>query len=927
MRKAGSPLPLPKGRIALLIVAAVAMLIALVGAVSRSSLSLGPAALPAPLPDFHGALMVYGFLGGAISLERAVAYRAGSDRHPRWGFFAAVCAIAGTISVLVISILSRVVPSFDGRVWLPLISALWWAASMLILSAVYVGIWFRQRSYAVLIQLLGSWVGMCGVLLWAGGVAADNASTWWMMMLILTIVGERLELAHASFVGAYVQPALLAASIVTSLSLVAQLCAPEWGYPLSALCLAALLVLMLRHDTARRTYKAHGVTGFMGVCMISAYSWALVACGIWLLVPFGGLGSSTLWWDMALHALAIGFVMAMVAAHVCVIVPSIIRRPMPFHPVLWGAFILYQAGLLLRLLGTVRNSTPIWQIGDVVAIFGMIAMMLSVITMLVLARKRRTKVATMQETARAKTVARAQQNPAKRKQTAQDPYVVDTQAHMHNSGGTDNRALDIASYASAAVCVVLLIVSLVLAYYPQFVVSADEASAAQIASTAQTADTTTTQTSSQSAKQQATVAPTGHTTKVKVSVSGMSFTPSRIEVPLGDALEITFTNTGDQTHDLVIETGQSTGRVQPGATANIRIDVVERSLDAWCSVAGHRQMGMTLRIEAKGETGSQESSHAGMHGNNANSATSSTPKVSMAQLQEYAAKVPAADARMPQHTSESNGERRYTITIQQGSQQVTDNLTRQIWTFSGTQPGPVLRGKVGDVFDITLVNNADMDHSIDFHAGDDAVPNDAMRSIAPGKTLHYRFTASRSGIWMYHCSSMPMSLHIANGMYGAVIIDPEDGLDNVDAEYVLIQSEQYLGENSAGADSARIDSLNPDIVAFNGRAFQYDAHPLTMPQGGTARIWVLNAGPNIALSFHVVGAQFSTVWSEGHYTVRNNRDVVSGQSGSTGSQALALLPAQGGFVELSIPKAGDYPFVNHAMSFAERGAHGILHVE
>ena len=189
-------------------------------------------------------------------------------------------------------------------------------------------------------------------------------------------------------------------------------------------------------------------------------------------------------------------------------------------------------------------------------------------------------------------------------------------------------------------------------------------------------------------------------------------------------------------------------------------------------------------------------------------------------------------------------------------------------------------------------------------------------------------------------------MHIANGMFGAVIIEPTQGLPAVDHEYVLVQSEQYLGGSGHSADATRIASMNPDIVAFNGRAFQYDAHPLTMKTKEHVRIWVLNAGPNSPLSFHIVGTQFSTVFSEGHYSVNTtgsdagvcNTARGEGQADSstakqsscgdaTGSQALSLLPAQGGFVELTVPKRGDYPIVNHVMSLAERGAHGILRVE
>jgi nitrite reductase (NO-forming) len=248
--------------------------------------------------------------------------------------------------------------------------------------------------------------------------------------------------------------------------------------------------------------------------------------------------------------------------------------------------------------------------------------------------------------------------------------------------------------------------------------------------------------------------------------------------------------------------------------------------------------------------------------------------------------------------------------------EVAPGVTQTRWTFGGSAPGPVLRGKIGDVFEITLVNDGSIGHSIDFHAGSLA-PNEPMRTIQPGETLRYTFTASQAGIWMYHCSTMPMSMHIANGMYGAVIIDPPD-LTPVAHEYLLVQGELYLGPQGEPADAAKIATETPDLVAFNGYADQYVHRPLTATAGERVRVWVLDAGPNTASAFHIVGGQFDTVYLEGGYRLRS--------SDPGGSQALALQPAQGGFVELVFPEAGDYPFVTHRMSDAEKGARGVFHV-
>jgi nitrite reductase (NO-forming) len=217
---------------------------------------------------------------------------------------------------------------------------------------------------------------------------------------------------------------------------------------------------------------------------------------------------------------------------------------------------------------------------------------------------------------------------------------------------------------------------------------------------------------------------------------------------------------------------------------------------------------------------------------------------------------------------------------------------------------------------VTIVNDGDMAHGIDFHAGS-VSPDEPMRSIDPGQSLVYQFTADHSGAWLYHCSTMPMSLHIANGMYGAVIIDPPD-LTPVSQQLVLIQSELYLGPQDGTADEAKIDAKKPDAVMFDGYVNQYDHAPIQVRTGERIRVWVIDAGPEFGTSFHVVGTQFDTVFKEGAYVLR------PGNAEHGAAQTLDLAPAQGGFVEFTLPAAGHYPFIDHAMVDAEHGAHGAF---
>ncbi|MHB1064347.1 MAG: multicopper oxidase domain-containing protein, partial [Georgenia sp.] len=422
------------------------------------------------------------------------------------------------------------------------------------------------------------------------------------------------------------------------------------------------------------------------------------------------------------------------------------------------------------------------------------------------------------------------------------------------------------------------------------------------------------------------VVATGQITTVQVGVEGMRFTPAVIEVPVGNELVIELTNTGTDVHDLVLETGATTGRLSVGETRTLDVGVVGRDLEGWCSVAGHRQLGMTLDIVAVGApiaagAGAAGDGAAGPGVADAGAAGTGTPAADLLDLQATPGEgFTAHDAVLPPAPTATTHQ--VTLRVSESQAEVAPGVAVERWTYGGSAPGPTLRGKVGDRFEITLVNDGTIGHSIDFHAGALA-PDAPMRTIAPGETLTYDFTATRSGIWLYHCSTVPLSMHLANGMFGAVIIDPPN-LTPVDREYVLVQSEVYLGEEGGPADAAKIAAEDPDLVVFNGYANQYDHDRLPAKVGETVRVWVLDAGPSRGSAFHVVGGQFDTVYTEGAYQLGGPDDVGGDPTG--GAQVLPLVAAQGGFVELTFPQAGNYPFVTHAFVDAERGARGFFEV-
>ncbi|SDI14422.1 nitrite reductase (NO-forming) [Arthrobacter subterraneus] len=409
------------------------------------------------------------------------------------------------------------------------------------------------------------------------------------------------------------------------------------------------------------------------------------------------------------------------------------------------------------------------------------------------------------------------------------------------------------------------------------------------------------------------VTATGQTTTVKVSARDMQFFPASVVVPAGDRLVIELTNDDPTTvHDLGFQGGVKSVRLHPGESTILDVGVVSEDMEGWCTVVGHRSMGMVFGINALGAIAGEEADSG--HGAHAGAIDDVAEPVDLSRK-------PAPDFKAREAALEpaaAGTTHRYTFTIEQAQREIAPGVKQEAWTYNGQVNGPTLRGKVGDTFEINLVNNASMGHSVDFHAGAVA-PDQVMRTIPPGESLIYRFRAEHSGIWLYHCATPPVSAHIASGMFGAVIIDPPD-LPAVHREYLLIQSEAYLDEAAGRVAVGRIAAEQPDAVMWNGHANQYMFRPLEAATGERVRLWVLAAGPSRGTNFHVVGGQFDTAYKEGAYLLP------PGGAETGGAQSLDLAAAQGGFVELEFGEAGNYMFLNHSLVDAERGAQGVLRV-
>ena len=399
---------------------------------------------------------------------------------------------------------------------------------------------------------------------------------------------------------------------------------------------------------------------------------------------------------------------------------------------------------------------------------------------------------------------------------------------------------------------------------------------------------------------------------IEVTLTEFAVDPPTVEVSAGTELVVNVTNDGTMPHDLKVNGEVGTGMLDPGETAEgVSLGVIGTATVAWCTVPGHREAGMEMTITLPG-TPLAPTDAAMATGDGAVIDPEAVPAADWEPFDPTLAPAPgAAHHRITLHAVEAEVE-------------VAPGVTQQAWTFvegDGADQGvprmggPVLRGHVGDLFTITLVNDGEIGHSIDFHASRVAW-DDEMRTIEPGESLRYQYRADYAGAFMYHCGTAPTLHHIGNGMYGAVIIDPPE-LAPVDHEFVMLQSELYLGPQGQPGDLDAMVAEDFDAVVFNGYWNQYKFHPIRVEADERIRVWVIDDGPSENSAFHIVGTIFDTVWKEGSYLLQP--DARRG-----GSQVLDLQPAQGGFVEFSLAEEGFYPMVTHKFANVGKGALGLF---
>ena len=256
--------------------------------------------------------------------------------------------------------------------------------------------------------------------------------------------------------------------------------------------------------------------------------------------------------------------------------------------------------------------------------------------------------------------------------------------------------------------------------------------------------------------------------------------------------------------------------------------------------------------------------------------------------------------------------------------QLADGSTYHYWTFNRKVPGPFVRVRVGDTVDVRMKNADDsvMMHNVDFHAVTGPGGGAGATMAAPGETKGFSFKALNPGLYVYHCATPMVAQHIANGMYGLILVEPEGGLSKVDREYYVMQGEIYT-EQAHGTEGLLTESIDkllaeqPEYYVFNGAADALAKSPLKAKTGETVRIFFGVGGPNKTSSFHVIGEIFDKAYPLASLTSLPMTDV----------QTMTVPPGGAAMAEFKVEVPGRYVLVDHALSRMERGLKGLLVVE
>lgn len=420
-----------------------------------------------------------------------------------------------------------------------------------------------------------------------------------------------------------------------------------------------------------------------------------------------------------------------------------------------------------------------------------------------------------------------------------------------------------------------------------------------------------------------------------------------LKVQVGDTVEIAIASKEGAEHDITFPDLKVESKRFSGASGPTTLRFVASragEFPYFCSVAGHKEAGMEGKLivtaagaqapapapapAAHGDVGGVEpaSAHGGMDGHAmpmpvvyaASPAPALPAKADAISIAGDPSAVPAPIGdRAPQTL-------KYRIETDEVTGKLDDGTTFTYWTFDKQVPGPMLRARVGDTVELTLANapTSKMNHSIDLHAVMGGMGGGGDTQVAPGQQKTITFKPMHPGLYVYHCATPLVPEHIAAGMYGMILVEPQGGLSKVDREYYVMQGEIYTNKPFGShvhqqIDMAKLSAEQPEYYVFNGAVGSLTkTHKLVADVGQTVRVYFGVGGPNKISSFHIIGGVFDTVYEEGS---------LSGVKHDV--QTTIVPPGGAAIVEMKMQYPGKYMLVDHALTRAGKGLVGLLEVQ
>lgn len=393
---------------------------------------------------------------------------------------------------------------------------------------------------------------------------------------------------------------------------------------------------------------------------------------------------------------------------------------------------------------------------------------------------------------------------------------------------------------------------------------------------------------------------------------------------VGDTVKITLTSGDGIEHDISFPDFNATSGhvVGNGSSTTLSFTVDKGGEFAYfCTLPGHREAGMEGKFSVAGGSISDSvpTSSSSDHMSTGGPVVVNSPPTTGADVVRDPTDLPAPLAIRDPETV------RIDLEAVEIEGQLADVTTFSYWTFNGKVPGPFFRVRVGDTIEVHLKNltNSTMAHSVDFHAVTGPGGGAVMTQTAPGKETIFTAKAIKPGLFVYHCATPMVAQHIANGMYGLILVEPEEGLPPVDREFYVMQGEVYTNEafGSTGLLTENIQALlneDPEYLVFNGAVGSLTTQkPLKANVGETVRIFFGVGGPNFTSSFHVIGEIFDWVFDQASLT----------SPALTNIQTTLVPPGGATVVEFGLEVPGTYLLVDHALSRMQRGLVGYLIAE